>query len=107
MGDGMVIENCCKNVQFVTLFHILQNVWPMVEYEVLKLLFEYLRMKNMPKKHWKDAYGWEVGKNIHLQVLKVLKVIMIGAKYFSITYDDVTIINNQEWLYVHVYVVDN
>jgi hypothetical protein len=40
----------------------------MVEYEALKPLYEYLMVKNMPKKHWSGAYGWEIGKHIQLQV---------------------------------------
>jgi hypothetical protein len=78
----------------------------MVEYEALKPLYEYLRVENMPKKHWSGAYGWEIGKHIHLRVLKALKVVVTSAKYFSITYDEVISIDNQQWLYVHIYVVD-
>lgn len=78
----------------------------MVEYEALKPIYECLRVKNMPKKHWNGAYGWEIGKHIHLQVLKALKAVVRIAKYFSITYDEVTSIDNQQWLYVHIYVLD-
>jgi hypothetical protein len=77
----------------------------MVEYETLKPLHEYLMVKNMPKKHWNVAYEWEIGKHIHLQDLKALKVVVTRANYFLITYDEVTSIDNQ-WLYVHIYVVD-
>jgi len=51
----------------------------MVEYEALKLMFDYLKVENMPKKHWSDAYGWESGKYFHLQVLKILKGIFINC----------------------------
>jgi hypothetical protein len=67
----------------------------MVEYEALKLMFDYLKVENMPKKHWSNAYGWESGKYFHLQVLKALKGILIGIKYLSIASDKVTSIDNQ------------
>jgi hypothetical protein len=42
VGDGMVMENHCKNIkQFVVLSHFIKWV-AIIEYEVLKLLFEYL-----------------------------------------------------------------
>jgi hypothetical protein len=67
----------------------------MVEYEALKLMFDHLKVENMPKKHWSDAYGWESGKYENLQVLKTFKGIMIGTKYFSIASDKVTSIDNK------------
>jgi hypothetical protein len=46
----MAMENHCKNItQFIILSHFIKRV-VMVEYEVLKPLFEYLRvLKTNPK----------------------------------------------------------
>jgi hypothetical protein len=65
----------------------------MVEYEALKFMFDYLKVENMPKKHWSDAYGWESGKYFHLQILEALKGVVIKTKYFSIVSDKVTSID--------------
>jgi hypothetical protein len=48
-----------------------------------------------------------MGEHIHYQVLKALKVVIIGVSFFSINCNEVTSINNQQWLLVHVYVLDN
>jgi hypothetical protein len=62
------------------------------------------------EKHAQESLEWclwvGIGKHIHLQILKALKAVVRRAKYFSITYDEVTSIDNQQWLYVHIYVVD-
>jgi hypothetical protein len=39
--------------------------------------------------------------------LKALKVAIAGVSFLSINCDEVTSINNQQWLLVHVYVLDN
>jgi hypothetical protein len=72
-------ENQYKVVQFFILFHILQNGQPLLEHEYLKPLFDLLKMKTMSKKHWTNAFGWVMGEHIHLQVLKALKVIVMGV----------------------------
>jgi hypothetical protein len=72
-------ENQYNVVQFFILFHILQNGQPMLEYGYLKSLFDLLKMKNMSKKHWTNAFEWVMGEHIHLQVLKALKVVVIGV----------------------------
>jgi len=50
VGNVVARENWCKIVQFATFFHVLENGEPMVEYEYLKPLFEFLKVKNLPKK---------------------------------------------------------
>jgi len=72
-------ENQYKVVQFFILFHILQNGQAMLEYESLRPLFDLLKMKNMSKKHWINVFRWVMGEHFHLQVLKVLKVVVMGV----------------------------
>jgi hypothetical protein len=47
---------------------------------------------------------WE---HIHYQVLKALKVAIAKVSFLLISCDDMTSINNQQWLSVHVYALDN
>jgi hypothetical protein len=51
--------------------------------------------------------GWEMGEHIHVEILKALKMIVTGTWYLSISSNEMTSINNQQWLLVHVYVVNN
>jgi hypothetical protein len=44
----------------------------MLEYEVLQLLFQLMKSKKLPKKHWNDVFGWEMSEHIYAQILKVL-----------------------------------
>jgi hypothetical protein len=48
-----------------------------------------------------------MGEHIHYQVLKAPKVAILGASFFSNSCDEVTFIDNQQWLLIHVYVLDN
>jgi hypothetical protein len=48
-----------------------------------------------------------MGEHNHYQVLKALKVAIIRTSFLSINCSEVTSMNNQQWLLVHVYVLDN
>jgi hypothetical protein len=37
----------------------------MLEYQSLKLLFEFLAVPKNNKKHWSDSDGWTMAKFIH------------------------------------------
>jgi hypothetical protein len=50
---------------------------------------------------------WVMGKHIHLHGLKALKAVMMGAQYLLVTCIEITCINNQEWLFICVYGVEN
>lgn len=52
VGNVTARENQRKIVQFPTLFHVLENGQPMVEYEYLKHLFENLPKKHCPLMFW-------------------------------------------------------
>jgi hypothetical protein len=66
-----------------------------------------MKSKKLPKKHRNNAFGWEMGEHIHAQILKVLKVSVMGVRYLSINSDELTSIHTHHWLLIHVYVVNN
>ncbi len=43
-----------KVVQFATMLQLLQQGCPMLEYEALKLLFQFLQVPKNNKKHWNE-----------------------------------------------------
>jgi hypothetical protein len=49
---GVVIDNKCKFIQFVVIFWILKLGWPFIDFEKMKELFEFSKVKNTPYKHW-------------------------------------------------------
>jgi len=44
---------------------------------------------------------------MHHVVLKQMKVVLQQTKFISISCDEVTTLDNQSWIFVHVYVVEN
>ncbi len=45
-----------QNLKIKIMNHILHNGQPMLEYEFLKPWINFLKVKNMPKKYWIDAF---------------------------------------------------
>ncbi len=35
------------------------------DYKDLKHEYEFLKLKNIPKKHWNDSSSWEIVKHLH------------------------------------------
>jgi hypothetical protein len=53
----------------------------MLEYESLKLFFEFLAVPKNNKKHWSDSYGWTMPKFIHQTLMKATRVVVQVAHY--------------------------
>jgi hypothetical protein len=50
-------------------FHLLKNGKPRTNFESLKELFKFLKLSNVPKKHWKNSSGWGMVKAMHNTIL--------------------------------------
>jgi hypothetical protein len=88
-------------------FHLLKNGKPMIKFENLKELFEFLKFVNVPRKHWTYSSEWGMARATHNMVLKQMKVVLRQRIFFSISCDEITIMDNQSWISVHAYVVEN
>ncbi len=42
---------------------------------------------------------------MHQMVMKVTRAVIQAAQYISLSYDEVSTIDNQSWLSIHYYVV--
>jgi hypothetical protein len=107
LENGVARENRRKVVQFVTIVHLLQQSHPMQEYEAIKPLYEFLVVPKNSKEHWNDNSGWTMKEAKHWEVMKATRVVMGVALYVVLSCDEVSRIDNQSWLYVHYYVVQN
>jgi hypothetical protein len=67
----------------------------MLEYESLKLLFEFLAVPKNNKKNWSDSYGWTMEKFIHQVVMKAIRVTIQVAHYIALNCDEILTIDNQ------------
>jgi hypothetical protein len=60
---------------------------PMTNYKDLWLIYhEFLKLKNILKKHWSDFSSWEIMEHLHNQVLASIKATIQGARFVALTY---------------------
>jgi hypothetical protein len=101
----VVGKKAWKVVQFSNMFHLFQHGRPMLEYESLRLLFEFLAMPKNNKKHWSDSFSWTMAEFMHQVVMKAIRAKVQAAHHVVLNCDKVPIIHNQSWLSIHYYVV--
>jgi hypothetical protein len=87
---GFKGDRARKINQFGTMFHILQHGRPMLEYE-----------------HWSDNFGWLIAKYLYRQVMMKVVEVLAAARYVAITCDEVTTMDNQSWISIYAYVVED
>ena len=59
----------------------------------------------VPLKHWTEGSGWKMAESLFNVVQAKTKEIVSTAPYFSITCDEVTILDNQSWINIHIYTI--
>jgi hypothetical protein len=79
----------------------------MLEYESLRPLVEFLAMPKNNNKHWNDIFGWTMVEFMHQALMRATRVEVQVAHYIALSYDEVSIVDNQSWLFVYYYVVQN
>jgi len=107
MTNGLVGERHKKLVQFATMFHTLKHGLLMLEYEVQKDLFVFFIFEESPKMHWTNNYGRVIAQHMHGIILEATQFAIGATQYSSLICDEVSTIDNQSRLLVHVYVVQN
>jgi hypothetical protein len=73
---GEIGEKKNKKVQFAIVFYLLREGRPLTNYESLKDLFYFFKIKNMARKHWFDNLGWEMVESIHDVVFECTKEVI-------------------------------
>jgi hypothetical protein len=101
------LEREKKKVQFATLFQILKDGRPMLEYESRAALYEFLNVPNFPRMHWSDNSGWTMAECMYAEVRTAISRVLVGANYVALTCDEVSTIDNGSWISIHAYVVQN
>jgi hypothetical protein len=64
-----------------------------------------LKVKNVGRKHWSDSFSWGMAEVIHNVLLDATKATFTFVAYIGIFVNEVMIINNIQWLSIHLYVV--
>ena len=56
-------------------------------------------------KRWSVSTSWDIAKCLHVVVQNHVKAAFAGYYFFSLKCDEVTTVDCQTWISVHVYVV--
>jgi hypothetical protein len=83
-----------KKVQFATLFHILEGVHPIVEYENRKALYSFINVPKKPKMHKSNNLNWIMVEFMYAQVTKAILATISIANYMVLTCDEVNTMDN-------------
>ena len=84
-----------KQIQFAIILHLLHEGRPMLEYTAPQPLLRFLGVLKLRKKHWSDSAGWELANCLFTQLQLKTKKIMEKARFFSISCDEVSMLDNQ------------
>lgn len=79
---GAVIDNKCKCTQFVVIFWILKLGQPFIDFEKMKELFEFSKVKNTPCKYWSNSTNWQMVETMHQIVSRPtndIEVVMVST----------------------------
>jgi hypothetical protein len=107
------INNCTsleakkKRVQFATLFQLLSDGRPMLEFQSRVALYKLIGVPDLPSAHWCDSSGWIMAGYIYKIVLDETRRLIANARYVAVTVDEVTAVDNSSFLSIHAYIVQN
>jgi hypothetical protein len=91
----------------VVLFYLLKEGCTLIDYESLKNLFCFFKVKNMLKKHWFDNLGLQMAKSIYDVVLECTKEVIKEFPFFVFLADEITTFDTEFWISIHGYVLEN
>ncbi len=75
MANGGKVEKK-KIVQFVAIFHLLKHGRPMINFEHMKGLYDFLKIHHMPRKHLTYSTSWGMVVAMHDVILK--QIMLFG-----------------------------
>jgi hypothetical protein len=104
VAQGAIQERQHKLVQFRLLFWILTQGRPMTDYEACRELFMQLSVPNCPRKHWSASSGWEMADSMSEVLSAHTKKVLAEARFYSVSTDEVTTVDHESWLSVHIYI---
>jgi hypothetical protein len=73
-----------KVLPFVFFFYLLMKGKPFIDLKSIKNLFKFLKIKNIPSKHYRDNYGLGSAKSIYDGVLEKTKNIVKNYNFLVI-----------------------
>ncbi len=87
-------------------FCLLKQGQALIDLEAIKLLFLFLKVKHIPKKHWNNTTRWDIVETMHHITFTAIKDVIHVTRCIAITCDKIMTINNQSWVNIHAYLVN-
>ena len=70
INNCSTVESKQKRVQLATLFQILSDGRPILEFQSRVELYQFLQVPNYPRAHWSHTSGWILSEHIYSFVKK-------------------------------------
>jgi len=79
----------------------------MTDFESMSKLLHFFDVKNFLKTHWSNTSGWEMTSCMHDLVFNKTKTLVDVVRFISFSCDEMTTFNQQSWVSIHAYIVEN
>jgi hypothetical protein len=100
-------ERARKRQQMGIIFHLLTTGRPMVDYTAMRPLLQFISVPKLSKWHWSDSAGWMLAECMIRQIEAKALDTVSSARFFLVSCNEVTSIDNGSWISIHYYVVQN
>lgn len=107
MNHHTTLEAQKKRVKFATLFQLLSDGHPMLEFESRVALYKLLSVPNILSQHWCDTSKWIMASYMYQQVVEGIRRLIESLRYVVVTVDKVTAMDKSSFLYVHAYIMQD
>jgi hypothetical protein len=77
----------------------------MTDIEACRELFVQLTVPMCPRKHWSASSGWNMADSMAAILANHTKKVLAEARFYAIPADEVTTVDNESWLSMHIYIV--
>jgi hypothetical protein len=96
-----------QRVQLATLFQLLKDGRPMLEFENRFNIYEFLNVPDLPRVHWNDGAGWLMACHMYDIVKQKHRSMLAAAQYISLIADETSANDNCSYIVVHAYLLQN
>ena len=69
-------------------------------------LLSFLRVPHYPMSHWSIYIGWEMASYLAKVENQNVQERVKESKFISLSLDEVIVVDNTSWDYMHVYIVN-
>ena len=104
VAKGTVKGRKRKTVQFRAILWLLMQGRPLTQYEAIRDFLELLHVPYFPTKYWSSAVGWEMADHLAMALAEHTREVISTTRFFSLSADEVSTIDAQSWLSIHIYV---